>query len=122
MVLGFRILRRDFRSGILIVMIVGAYSINNSMLDVGAMLEFGILGYFMKKVEIPLGPVLMAFVLGKIMETSLNKSLTIFSGSFLPFFERPISATLLVIAFLIIALGLYFGYIKNKGIAADSEI
>ncbi|MCX7780107.1 MAG: tripartite tricarboxylate transporter permease [Negativicutes bacterium] len=106
---------------VLIIMILGAYSINNSMFDVGAMLAFGILGYFMKKVAFPLGPVLLAFVLGKIMETSLLKSLTIFSGSFIPFFQRPISATLLVVAFAIISISLYFAY-KEKGIDADTEI
>lgn len=106
---------------ILIIMVVGAYSISNSLFDVGAMLAFGILGYFMKKVEFPLAPVLLAFVLGKILETSLIKSLTIFSGSFLPFFQRPISATLLGIAFAIIAFSLYLGH-KNKSIGADTEI
>jgi putative tricarboxylic transport membrane protein len=106
---------------ILIIMILGAYSISNSMFDVGAMLLFGILGYFLKKVQFPLGPVLLTFVLGSIMESSLSKSLTIFSGNFWMFFQRPISATLLVIAISIIAASLYFGY-KNKGINADSEI
>ena len=107
---------------ILIIMIVGAYSISNSLFDVGAMLAFGILGYFMKKVDFPLAPVLLAYVLGKIMENSLLKSLTIFSGSFMPFFQRPISATLLVLAFAILAFSLYFSF-KDKGIGgADTEI
>lgn len=106
---------------ILIIMILGSYSLNNSLFDVGSMLVFGVIGYFMKKVDFPLGPVLLTFVLGKIMESSLMKSLTIFSGSFLPFFQRPISATLLIIALAIIGISLYFGY-KNKGISADSEI
>lgn len=106
---------------ILIVMILGAYSINSSLFDVGMMLAFGILGYFMKKVEFPLGPVLLTFVLGKILETSLMKSLTIFDGNFWGFFQRPISAALLTIAILIIAVSSYFGW-KDKGISADSEI
>ena len=91
------------------------------MFDVGAMLIFGILGYFLKKVHFPLGPVLLTFVLGTIMESSLSKSLTIFSGNFWMFFQRPISATLLIIAITIILGSIYFGY-KNKGIDADSEI
>ena len=106
---------------ILIVMILGAYSINSSLFDVGMMLAFGLLGYFMKKVEFPLGPVLLTFVLGKILETSLMKSLTIFDGNFWGFFQRPISGTLLTIAILIIAVSSYFGW-KDKGISGDSEI
>ena len=106
---------------ILIVMILGAYSINSSLFDVGMMLAFGILGYFMKKVEFPLGPVLLTFVLGKILETSLMKSLTIFDGNFWGFFQRPISATLLTIAILILTVSSYFGW-KDKGISGDSEI
>ena len=103
---------------IIIIMIVGAYSLSNSLFDVVAMLGFGILGYFMKKVDFPLAPVLLAFVLGKILESSLLKSLTIFSGSMMPFFQRPISATLLGIAFLIIAFSLYFGR-KDSGAEAE---
>lgn len=106
---------------VLIIMILGAYSISNSMFDVMAMFAFGVLGYFMKKVQFPLGPVLLAFVLGKILENSLLKSLTIFGGSFAPFFSRPISATLLIIAIMIIAVSIYFGY-KEKGIASDAEM
>jgi putative tricarboxylic transport membrane protein len=106
---------------VLAIMILGAYSISNSMFDVMAMFGFGVLGYFMKKVQFPLGPVLLAFVLGKILEISLLKSLTIFSGSFLPFFYRPISATLLVIAILIISISIYYGF-KEKGITSDSEM
>lgn len=106
---------------ILIIMAVGSYSINSSLFDVGTMLAFGILGYFMKKVNFPLGPVLLTFVLGKILETSLMKSLVIFNGSFMGFFQRPISATLLIIAITIIAVSIYLGS-KDKGIEGDSEI
>ncbi|MDF2572908.1 MAG: transporter, partial [Sporomusa sp.] len=106
---------------VLIIMILGAYSISNSMFDVMAMFAFGVLGYFMKKVQFPLGPVLLSFVLGKILENSLLKSLTIFGGSFSLFFSRPISATLLIIAIMIIAVSIYFGY-KEKGIASDAEM
>ena len=106
---------------ILVIMILGSYSINNSLFDVGMMLAFGILGYLMKKVEFPLGPILLTFVLGKILETSLMKSLTIFDGNFLGFFQRPISATLLTIAISIFVVSAYFGW-KDKGISGDSEI
>ena len=75
----------------------------------------------MKKADFPLGPVLLTFVLGKILESSLMKSLTIFNGNFLGFFQRPISAALLLLSITIIAVSIYFGA-KNKGIEGDSEI
>jgi putative tricarboxylic transport membrane protein len=106
---------------IMIIMILGSYSLNNKLFDVGSMLLFGILGYFMKKANFPLGPVLLTFVLGKILENSLMKALTIFGGDIWQFFLRPISGTLLVIAITIMAVSIYFG-IKNKGIVSDSEI
>ena len=100
---------------IFIVTAVGSFSINNSLFDVGAMLIFGIIGYFMKKMEFPVGPVILTFVLGKIMESSLLKSLTMFSGKFYMFFQRPISATLLIIAIATIVISLSLEF-KNKKI------
>jgi putative tricarboxylic transport membrane protein len=106
---------------IMVIMILGSYSLNNSLFDVGSMLVFGLLGYFMKKAEFPLGPVILTFVLGKILENSLMKALTIFGGEFWQFFKRPISGSLLAIAIIIMAVGIYFG-LKDKGITSDSEI
>ncbi|WNS78627.1 tripartite tricarboxylate transporter permease [Domibacillus sp. DTU_2020_1001157_1_SI_ALB_TIR_016] len=106
---------------ILIITILGTYSISNSLFDVGAMLVFGVIGYFMKKAEFPLAPVILTFVLGKILESSLLKSLTIFNGDFSQFFTRPISGTLLVIAVIMMALSIYFGF-TNKKIADDVEM
>jgi putative tricarboxylic transport membrane protein len=55
------------------------------------------------------------------METSLMKSLAIFDGNAVGFFQRPISATLLLISAIIFVVSIYFGY-KDKGISGDSEI
>lgn len=106
---------------ILIVAIVGTYSINNSLWDVGAMLLFGIIGYFFKKAEIPLAPIALTFVLAETMENALLQSLTIFKGSFLGLFTRPISGTMLTICIAIVIFSLWAGK-KNKRIAADVEM
>ena len=106
---------------ILIVAIVGTYSINNSLWDVGAMLAFGVVGYFFKKADIPLAPIALTFVLAETMENALLQSLTIFQGNFFGFFTRPISGTLLVLCILIIAISIWAGN-KNKKIAADVEM
>jgi putative tricarboxylic transport membrane protein len=81
--------------------LIGAYSINNSTIDVIIMLLFGIVGYLMKKVSLEAAPVVLAFVLGPMLEQALRQSLIQSKGSFSIFLARPISA-----AFIIIAIGL----------------
>jgi putative tricarboxylic transport membrane protein len=98
---------------IIMIIIVGTYSLNNSLFDVGAMLVFGILGYIFKKAEIPLAPIILAFVLGELLEKTLIQSLTIFEGNLLSFFLRPISGTILAISIIAIILSI-ISSIKNK--------
>jgi putative tricarboxylic transport membrane protein len=80
---------------ILCLAIVGAYSARQSMFDVGLMIVVGIIGYALRKLEIPPAPMLMAFVLGPQFELSLRQSLTISNNNPLIFVERPISAVIL---------------------------
>ncbi|WP_281282528.1 tripartite tricarboxylate transporter permease [Paenibacillus piri] len=100
---------------IIMITIVGTYSLNNSMFDVGAMLVFGILGYLFKKAEIPLAPIILTFVLGSLLEKTLLQSLTIFQGSFLGFFTRPISGTILSIAVISMVFSI-ISSVRNKRI------
>jgi putative tricarboxylic transport membrane protein len=64
---------------------------------------FGALGYLMKKLGFEPGPLVLAFVLGSLLEDSLRRSLLLFDGDPTGFLARPISATLLAI-FLVVAL------------------
>ncbi|WP_079908864.1 tripartite tricarboxylate transporter permease [Paenibacillus sp. 32352] len=107
---------------IIMITIVGTYSLNNSMFDVGAMLVFGILGYLFKKAEIPLAPVILTFVLGSLLEKTLLQSLTIFQGSFLGFFTRPISGTILVIAVLSLVFSIVSSVRNKRIITEDVEM
>jgi len=87
---------------ILLFCIIGAYAINNSFFDVGVMMFFGVLGYVMRRFEYEAAPLVLAFVLGPIFEKSLRQSLKLSGGSFSIFFTRPLSATLLVLAALLL--------------------
>jgi putative tricarboxylic transport membrane protein len=87
---------------LLLFCIIGSYSINNSEFDVFIMLIFGIIGYLFKKLEYELVPLVMAFVLGPILETSLRQSLLISGGSISIFFKKPISMSCLIIALLVL--------------------
>ncbi|MFZ4533302.1 MAG: tripartite tricarboxylate transporter permease [Alsobacter sp.] len=91
---------------ILIFCCIGIYSINNNPSDVLATAFFGLIGYTLIKLGFEPAPMLLGFVLGKLMEEKLRQALILSRGSFMTFVERPISATLLVIAVVMLALAL----------------
>jgi putative tricarboxylic transport membrane protein len=87
---------------------VGVYSVRNTVFDIWVMGIFGIIGYLFRKVDLEPGPLILAFVLGPILERSLRQALLISAGSPFIFFKRPISGTimsflLIFVAFQIIA-------------------
>jgi putative tricarboxylic transport membrane protein len=87
---------------ILLLCLIGVYSIGNSIFDLYVMIGFGLLGYLMRKFGYEPAPLVLAFVLGPIMENNLRKSLIISDGAFDTFVTRPISLTCLVLAVLIL--------------------
>jgi putative tricarboxylic transport membrane protein len=86
---------------ILVFCIIGAYSLNNSVFDVGMMILCGLLGYVFKKLDFPLAPTILTLILGPQMERSLRESLSLSQGDYSTFFTRPISLVLLVITAII---------------------
>jgi putative tricarboxylic transport membrane protein len=88
---------------IVIFCVIGAYSINNNVFDVGTMVFFGGIGYVMRKTRFPAAPLILAMVLGSIFERSLQQSIIMAGGDLFVFIERPVSAFFLTIAaFLIV--------------------
>ncbi len=77
---------------------IGAYSVNNSVTDVLLMNIFGLVGYLMKRYNFEGAPLMLALVLGPLLENSLRRSLMISDGNPAIFFTRPISAVFLVVA------------------------
>jgi putative tricarboxylic transport membrane protein len=88
---------------ILLFCLIGSYSLKNNIGDVFVMIIFGFLGYLMRKYKYDTPPLVLAFVLGPIMEASLRRSLLLSNGSPLIFFQRPISIGLLLVTFLLLA-------------------
>jgi len=108
---------------IVILCIIGAFAINNSMFDVAVMFIFGILGYFMDKLGIPTAPLVVGLILGQMLDTSLHQSLKIGQGSLMIFFENKICFALLAVAFLsILQATPLFGYCRKlvKSNSADA--
>ncbi|HHV64972.1 MAG TPA: tripartite tricarboxylate transporter permease [Peptococcaceae bacterium] len=94
--------------------LIGAYSLNNSMFDVGLTIFFGAIGYFMKKLDYPAAPMVLALVLGTLLETSLRQSMILSNGSLTIFFTRPISCTVLVISIIIVIWPLFKKILPKK--------
>lgn len=86
-----------------IMCVIGSYGLNNRVFDVWTMLLFGVLGYFLKKLEIPSAPLLLGFILGPIVEVSLRRGLMKSHGDFAPFITEPISGVILFITLLVVA-------------------
>ena len=86
-----------------IITILGVYSINNSVFDIFLMIAFGFLGYLMKKTGFDPGPLVLAYVLGTLVESNTRRSLLLFDGDATGFLTRPISATILGL-FVLVAL------------------
>lgn len=101
---------------ILLLCIVGSYITNNNPYDVIIMVTFGLVGYLMKKFDYEAAPLVLALVLGPMMETALRRSLVISDGGFAIFFTRPISASFLIVALLVLLSPLV---LKKKRLRED---
>jgi putative tricarboxylic transport membrane protein len=89
---------------ILLFCCIGAYSVNNNVFDVFMTIPFAILGYIFKKLDCEPAPMLLGFVLGKLMEEYLRRAMTISRGDATVFFTRPLSATLLALAAILLVI------------------
>ncbi|MFN2645278.1 MAG: tripartite tricarboxylate transporter permease [Burkholderiales bacterium] len=92
---------------IVIFCVTGAYSLKNNVWDVGQMLVFGVLGYFMKKLGYSPAALVLALVLGPLAERALRQSLIISDAGLGIFFMRPISAVLTALAILAVGVPVY---------------
>jgi len=100
---------------IVVLTVIGSFSINNSIYDVYLMFGFGLLGYFMDKINMQTAPMVVGLILGSMLGNSLFQSLLISKGSWLIFIKNPISLTLLIIALLSILQSTpLFGMIRRK--------
>jgi TctA family transporter len=82
---------------------IGTYSVSNSVADVVIMAIFGIVGWGLKKIGIEAAPLLMGLVLGPMLEENLRRAVSV-SGGFSIFITRPISASLLACAVVVLLL------------------
>ena len=107
-VFGFLLVRQFVRlmrtpNHILLVVIamlcvVGSFAIRNNVIDVYIMIAFGVIGYVMNRLDIPVAPLAFGLILGPILEENLRRSLIISDGSWFVFIERPIALTMVILS------------------------
>lgn len=94
---------------IVVLCVLGSYAVSNSPFDVLIMLIFGILGYVMLKVGLPLAPMLLAIILAPIVEKNFRRSMIISENDYSIFFTRPITLVVLIVTLLV-----FGGIIRNQ--------
>ena len=99
---------------IMIVSLVGIYSVNTRIFDAALAVFMGVFGYILLRLQWPIVNLVMGHVLGEILENRLRESLSIGDGNPLIFFTRPISLGLMIASALIVAIPFILDYRKQR--------
>lgn len=100
-------------AAVVLFSIIGSYALRNSYFDVGLMMFFGLLGYAMERINMPIAPMVLALILGRMIEDNLRVGLIKTDGSYLPFFTRPISLALFIFIVLSLAGPYIFSFVRE---------
>jgi putative tricarboxylic transport membrane protein len=103
---------------IVTVAMVGVYSSENSVFDLWIAAIFGVIGFVLKRMDFDLGPLILGFILGGIIEVQFRRSMLLSDGSLMIFLERPVSLVLILILGAIVATTLY-GSLKLRKKTAE---
>jgi TctA family transporter len=99
-----RIPYRLLYPAIIVLVVIGTYSIRYSIFDIYQLLAFGLLGYVMRLLAFPAAPLVLGLVLGPLLEENFRRSLMLSDGSYMTFVTRPISAVLVACIVAILAV------------------
>jgi putative tricarboxylic transport membrane protein len=102
---------------ILVLAMIGAYSMRGATLDLWTVLGFGILGYFMSRYQFPIMPMVLGVVLGNLAEINLRRALLITGGDVVAVVSRPITATILSVSILALIVPAVLGHIRKKNMS-----
>ena len=94
---------------------IGVYAVNNSVIDVWIMAGAGLLGYVLRKLDFEIAPIVLGLVLAPMLELSFRQSLAMSDGDYGIFFNRPISAVMLLIGLTLLAFGMRSMFSKTRG-------
>ena len=89
---------------ILVISYIGVYSVNNSGLDITIMTLFGLIGFLLRKLDVPLAPILMGLILGDDLEQNFRRSLVASQGSYSTFFDGFLNLALILLSIVVLFL------------------
>jgi putative tricarboxylic transport membrane protein len=93
--------------GILTFATLGAYSLNNNVVDLVVLWVIGLIGFGMRVLDVPVAPAVVGLILGPLAEQQFRRALSISQGDPSVFFTHPISAAILIIALLLVLVPLF---------------
>lgn len=96
------------------VCMLGAYASSNNVFEVQVMVAFGVIGYVLRKIDVNPAPIVLALVLGELMESNLRRALVTSNDDLLFLVSKPIAAVLLAIALVVMLLPL-LGWLRARG-------
>jgi putative tricarboxylic transport membrane protein len=103
-------------AGILVFATIGTYGISNSVIDLVLLYGIGLIAMGMRRFDFPTAPVVIGMILGPMAEQEFRRALTISQGDMMTFISRPLSATILAIALvLLLAPRLYAAWARSRG-------
>jgi putative tricarboxylic transport membrane protein len=103
---------------ILLFCLIGAYSLNNNPVEVLIMIVFGVVGYILRKYQYEEAPLVLAFILGPMLETNFRQSMIISSGHLSIFFTRPICGMAMVLS-AVLLISVCFSYYRRAKVRLD---
>lgn len=106
--------------GIVLFTCIGVYSTHNNIFDIWSLLAFGLIGIVMLQLRLEAVPLLLGFILGAPFEEYFRRTLLLSRGDFAVFIERPISATALAVAALVLAWSVW-AYLRGRAKQPDSS-
>ncbi|SBS36071.1 Tripartite tricarboxylate transporter TctA family protein [Marinomonas spartinae] len=109
-----RIQPRHLFPSVIILALLGAFSVNNSLTDVWVMLGAGFVGFLLRRSGFPLPPLLIGLILGKPLEQSLRQALLTSNGSVGIFFHSSIAMTFIVITILCVVASIAYDFVKRR--------
>ena len=99
---------------ILVFCVIGVFSLSNSTFDIYLMVVFGAVGYIFKKLDSEPAPMMLGYILGPMMEEYLRRTLLISRGDPMVFLSRPLSATMLALAVILLLMVLVPSFSKSR--------
>ncbi|SFZ85949.1 putative tricarboxylic transport membrane protein [Devosia enhydra] len=103
-----------------VFVLIGAYFIDTSFVDVGVVVLFGVVGYLLRGTGYHMAPLVIGVFLGPLIERSFAQSMVLLDGDLLKLFARPLSGTMLGLAIAFIILRIAYGVLVQRRAAATS--